>query len=393
MATRGNYVYVGTNKNIVGNAVKTTFMNALIQAGGTEEMAWTIVDMATNGDIPRPTTTVGGEIFKCNIQTGEITKIFTAAEGVAFRMAIEHDGMLYFASYSQDITSENYIYKIDENDEITEAYISTGGASMRAACKYDNSLLFGGVDARTEFEEGDEDCSGLAIIKKDANDDTKWDRIADYKDFKQYASDPAVKNFVTSPIWDMCTYKGYVYATIPNSLGTVMYKGHPAEDGETANEYGWCWTEVIGKNSQVNNIGLADTAEGQIGDNAGLITMAATPFVYKNQLYLMNFDNTIQATVKGMQGLLLAISGSATDMSEYLKPMYTTLKNPQKLWHYDDATGKFNEVESFKQYMTDTCNEYLWRTEIYNDELYITTMDSAVMYNWVAQLTGRNFNR
>ena len=30
MATRGNYVYVGTNKNIVGNAVKTTFMNALI---------------------------------------------------------------------------------------------------------------------------------------------------------------------------------------------------------------------------------------------------------------------------------------------------------------------------------------------------------------------------
>ena len=147
MATRGNYVYVGTNKNIVGNAVKTTFMNALIQAGGTEEMAWTIVDMATNGDIPRPTTTVGGEIFKCNIQTGEITKIFTAAEGVAFRMAIEHDGMLYFASYSQDITSENYIYKIDENDEITEAFISTGGASMRAACKYDNSLLFGGVDA------------------------------------------------------------------------------------------------------------------------------------------------------------------------------------------------------------------------------------------------------
>lgn len=393
MATRGNYIYVGTNKNVIGS-VAESIVDTLVQAGDgnvTEDMAWGIVNMATNNDIPRPTTTVGGEIFKCNIQTGEVTKIFTVAKGVAFRMAIEHDGMLYFASYSGDITAENYIYKIDANDEVTEAFVSTGGSSMRAACEYDNSLLFGGVDARTEFEQGDEDCVGLAIIKKDENDDTKWDRIADYKDFKQYASDSAVKNSAISPIWDICTYKGYVYATIPNSLGTVMYKGHPAEDGEIANEYGWYWTEVIGKNSEVNNIGLADTAEGQIGDNAGLITMAATPFVYKDSLYLMNFDNTIQAEVKGIQGLLLALSGSATDMSEYLKPMYTTLKNPQKLWRYDDTTEKFNEVENLQQYMKDTCNEYLWRTEIYNDELYITTMDSAVMYDWVAQLTGRNF--
>lgn len=396
MTTRGNYVYVGTNKNIIGG-VATTFVDSIVAAGATEDQAWAMIDLLTENEIPRPTTTVGGEIFKCDITTGEITKIFTADDGVAFRMAIEFDGNLYFGSYSGDPTATNYIYKIDENDEVTVSFTSEYGTSMRAACIYNDELYFGGVDSRYALDEGDEDCVQLAIMKKDASDDTKWDRVADYKDFKEYASDSAIKNNVTSPIWDICSYDGYIYATIPNSLGIVMYKGHPAEGDETANEYGWHWTEIIGKNSEVNNIGLADTAEGQIGDNAGLITMAATPFVFNDKLYLMNFDNTIQAEMMALTGLLAAISNQGTenepDLTDYLKPMYTTLNNPQKLWFFDDATGKFNEVETFQEFMVDTCNEYLWRTEIYNDELYITTMDSAVLYNWAIQLTGEHFTR
>jgi len=390
MTTRGDYVYVGTNKNIIGNVAKT-IVDSLVAAGATEEMAWGVVNMATDGEIPRPTTTVGGEIFKCNIETGKITKIFTADYDVAFRMAIEFEGNLYFGSYSGDVTADNYIYKIDENDNVTVSFTSSNGTSMRAACIYDNSLFFGGVDAREELDTGDENCVKLGIMKKDASDDTKWERVADYKDFREYAEDEAIKNNVTSPIWDICSYDGYIYATIPNSLGIVMYKGHPAEGNEPANEYGWYWTEIIGKNSKVNNIGLAETAEGQIGDNAGLITMAATPFVFKDKLYLMNFDNTIQAELQALTGLLARISGQEVDVGDYIKPMYTTLNNPQKLWCYDDTTGKFKEVENFKQYMANTSNEYLWRTEIYNDELYITTMDSAVLYNWALQFTGGDF--
>ena len=79
---------------------------------------------------------------------------------------------------------------------------------MRASCEYDNSLLFGGVDSREELDAGYEDFQKLGIIKKDANDDTKWDRIADYKDFGDYAKDSAVFSNVTSPIWDMCTWAG-----------------------------------------------------------------------------------------------------------------------------------------------------------------------------------------
>ena len=390
MATRGDYLYIGTNKNIVGG-IADTFVKSMASAGVSEDIAWGLINSMTNNEIPRPTTEKGGEIFKCDMKTGNMEIIYTADKNVAFRNAVEFEGNLYFASYSSDTTADNYIYKIDENDEISIALTSESGTSLRASCEYDNSLLFGGVDSRQELEEGDEDCQKLAIVKKDAEDDTKWERIADYKDFIDYARDSAAFSNVTSPIWDMCTYNGYVYASLPNSKGIVMFKGHPAEGDEPANEYGWYWTEVIGSKNGVNNLGLADDPEGYSGDEAGLITMAATPFTFNDQLYLMNFDNTISAELSAVTGIVSSLAQQDVKASNYLKPMYTTLHYPQKLWKYDDKTGKFEEVEGFTKYMEDNCIEYVWRTETYNDKLYITTMDSAVLYNYVTNLKGNNF--
>lgn len=343
----------------------------------------------------------GGNIFKCNIHTGNIEKIFTADEGVSFRMAIENNGDLYFASYAaKDIGAtestenvRNYIYKIDKNDKITQVFESTGGASMRAACEYDGYLLFGGIDERSTILSGDEGkgYTKLAIIKKDLEDDTLWTRIADYKDFKEYVADPALTNSAGSPIWDMCSYDGYVWAVIPGKNGFVMFKGHPAESGETANEYGWKWEEVIGKTNGINNIGLAPTQDGYTENMKGIISSAATPFVFKDKLYLFDFDMTITAEVNAMKGILLKTAEQNPVMSEYIKTMYTTLKHPQSLWCYNNETGKFSKVESFSRYMAETCNEYVWRYGIYNDELYITTMDSATMYRYIAMLIGSDF--
>ena len=386
MAARGQYLYIGTNRNIIGN-VANAFVNAMTSAGITEDIAWGLINSMTNNEIPRPTTQDGGEIFKCNMLTGDIEKIYTADAGVAFRMATEFEGNLYFASYSSVAGADNYIYKIDENDKMTVAFTSSNGTSLRASCVYDNSLLFGGVDARIELAEGDEDCQKLAILKKDANDDTKWDRIADYKDFKDYATDTAVFNSVASPIWDMCTHNGYVYATIPNTVGFVMFRGHPAEGDEQANEYGWYWEEVIGKNNGINNIGLADSPDGYAGaDEAGLLSTSGTPVSFNGKLYLFDFDNTIMAEVAALTGLVSELAQQDVKPSDYLKTMYTTLQHPQRLWCYDEETGKFNEVEGYTKYMENNCIEYIWRADVYHDELYITTMDSAVIYNYITNL-------
>lgn len=390
MAARGDYIYIGTNKNIVGS-VADAFVKALSGAGVSEDIAWGLINSMTNNEIPRPETQTGGEIFKCNMNNGDIELLYTAEKNVAFRMAVEFDGDLYFASYSSDTTSDNYIYKIDENDQMSIAFTSESGTSMRASCVYDGVLLFGGVDTREELDEGDDGYQKLGIVKKDANDDTKWDRIADYKDFRDYANDSAVFSNVSSPIWDMCTFDGYVWASIPNSRGIVMYKGHPAEGNEPANDYGWYWTEVIGKNNGINNLGLADNPEGYMDDRAGLVTMAATPFTFKDNLYLMNFDNTIGAEVAAVTGIVSSLAQNKAKPSEYLKTMYITLNNPQKLWKYNKNNGKFEEVEGFSKYMKDNCIEYIWRAETYNDKLYITTMDSAVLYNYITNLKGDNF--
>ena len=390
MATRGDYIYIGTNRNIVGS-VADTFAKAMESAGVSQDVAWGLINLMTNNEIPRPTTEDGGEIFKYNMTTGEMKKIYTAEAGVAFRMAVEFEGDLYFASYSAVAGADNYIYKIDENDNMTIAFTSSNGTSLRASCVYDDKLLFGGVDARIELDEGYEDYQKLAILEKDPNDDTKWERIADYKDFKDYGADAAVYSTIASPIWDMCTYNGYIYAVIPNSRGMVMFKGHPAEGDEQANEYGWYWEEVIGKYNGVNNLGLAEDPEGYTGEEAGLVTMTATPFTFKDQLYLMNFDNTISATVSAVTGIVSEIANRDVKPSDYLKTMYITLNNPQKLWKYNKENGKFEEVEGFSKYMKNNCIEYVWRAETYNDELYITTMDSAILYKYIKNLKGTYF--
>ena len=402
MASRGNYIYIGTNKNIVGS-VADTFVKAMESSGVNADTAWALINAMTNNEIPRPTTEHGGEIFKFDKDTGEVEKIYTADAGVAFRMAVEFDGDLYFASYSSVLDADNYIYKIDENDEITIAFTSSNGTSLRASCVYDGALLFGGVDARTELEEGYEDYQKLAILQKDAEDDTKWDRIADYKDFGEYAADPAVSSTIASPIWDICTYDGYVYATIPNSYGFVMFKGHPAESGEEANEYGWYWEEVIGKYNGVNNLGLAEEVNGYTGEEAGLISMTATPIVFKDKLYLIDFDNTIQAEVSAVTGIVQTLAWQVSQSrpteqqiekpvaSEFLKTMYITLNHPQNLWCMDNETGKFELVPGFTEKVEGTSVEYVWRADIYNDQLYITTMDSAILYNYITNLKGINF--
>ena len=41
--------------------------------------------------------------------------------------------------------------------------------------------------------------------------------------------------------------------------------------------------------------------------------------------------------------------------------------------------------------MKDNCIEYIWRADVYHDELFITTMDSAVIYNYITNLKGTYF--
>lgn len=391
MADRGDYVYIGTNKNI-GSLVADALIAAFKANGIDEETVWTLGNILTNGEVPRPQTEEGGYILRCSKETGEIVKLYTAPKNVSFRMAIEHNGNVYFGSYAADAVSSNDILKIDENDNIEVVFSSTNGTSMRAACLLDDKLYFGGVDESYELAEGDEGCKKLAILEKDNNDDSVWNRVADYRDFgKRYATDPGVKGNITSPIWDICSYQGYIYATVPNASGFALFKGHPAADGETANEYGWYWEEVIGFFNGVNNIGLCDDPQGYTGSNYGMLSVTATPFVFNDELYVMDFDMTIYSEVYAVRGIINQLAKKEGKPSEYLAGMYATMQHPQSIWKLDNETGKFVKCEGFSKVADNPCTEYLWRTAVYDGELYVGTMDSATIYNYVTRLSNSSF--
>lgn len=387
MASRGDYVYIGTNKNILGMA-SGSIINGLIAQGMSEELVTTAINAITNGEFPEVTTTEGGQILRCDVNTGEIKVIYTLPNYVAFRMAIEYNGNVYFGSYASVAGLSNDILRIDENDNIETVFTSYEGTSFRAACVHNDELYFGGVDASEVLDPGYEKCKKLAILCKDNEDDSVWNRVADYKDFGDYASNAALSSSAASPVWDICSYNGYIIASIPNSGGMIMFKGHPAQNGETANQYGWYWEEIVGSKNGINNIGLnEDNPEGYTGAAAGMASMVGTPFVFNDKLYVMDFDNTITAEIYAMMGLASIISGKDTKLSTYLRPMYTTLTHPQSLWCLDDETGKFEKNDSFGSLMEGNCNEYVWRNAVYDGELYISTMDSAVLYNYITKLT------
>ena len=400
MASRGKYIYIGTNKNIVGGAVESamdSFSAALEAKGISRDSAWVLADFIFNSEVPRPKTEEGGQILRVNCLTNEIDVIYTAPAGTSFRMAITHGDNVFFGSYSagQSISDDtvkqlsNDIFRIDANDNVEKVFESFNGTSMRAACEYDGNLFFGGVDEEEVLDEGWNGAAKLAILKMDEEDNSVWNRVADYRDFgKRYAMDPAMANAAASPVWDICSYDGYIYATLPSALGFVMFKGHPAADGETANEYGWYWQEVVGLFNGKNPIGLNPDASEK---TAGLISLVATPVVFNNELYVFDFDNTIGTEIQALSGVLGAAIGMDVKASDYLRPMYTTLRHTQGLWKLNNDTGVFEKVEAFSEIFKNTTVEYVWRAEVYNDNLYITTMDSAVLYNYITKLTNGSF--
>ena len=399
MTARGDYVYIGTNKNIVGSVVDT-IAQGLIAKGLSDDQAWALADVMMNGDIPRPTTEEGGQILRVDCKTNEIEVIYTAPLGTSFRMAITHGDNVYFGSYSVGTddsfttsTEEglsNDIFCIDENDKVTKVFSSSNGTSMRAACEFEGNLFFGGVDASLELNEDWEGAAKLAILKMDETDNTKWDRVADYEDFGMlYAKNPAMTSAAASPVWDICEYNGDLYATLPNGRGFVAFKGHPAKDGETANKYGWVWEEVVGYNNTYGNpIGLNPDSSAA---TAGQISIVATPVVFKGELYMFDFDHTIGSVTQAVTGVLQSMSGSDVKASDYLRGMYNTLRHTQNLWKLNDETGKFEKVEGFSKLLENTTNEYVWRAQVYNDQMYLTTMDSAVLYNGITRLTNTSF--
>lgn len=390
LAMRGDEIYIATTRNIA-SALVNMYAGAFAEAGISLDTFWALIDVVTNGDIPRNDANEGANIISYNRSTGKFKVIYTADTGDYFRMAVTFGEDVYFGSYSAVPTNPQYILKLDTDGSFTKVFQTMGSVSLRANCVYDDHLFFAGADDREVVPEGEEaPVAKMAVLRKSNEDDTVWERVADYRDFGATAFDPIHTSWAGAPIWELADHNGYIYATAPTHSGFVIYKGHPASEGETANEYGWYWEEVAGPTNGINNPGLSDVKGGEPGTMRSLI---GSVYEFNGELYAYNFDHSFGGEASAFAGMLQQLAGKDVKASEYLFYMYNSLQNPQKVWKLNDETGKFEELTAFTELMKGTANEYVWRLGEYDGDLYIATMDAGIFYNYLTQLTNGSFFR
>ena len=389
MAMRGDEIYIATSRNIASALVNMYGSQLSAASGMSIDTFWTLIDAFANGDIMRNDVNEGANIIAYNRKTGEFRVVWTGGPGEYQRMAVTFGDNVYFGSYSADQSIEQYILKLDKEGNFTKVYTTTGTTAMRANCVYDDHLFFASSDARTVVAEGDaEPLAKMAVIRKSNEDDTVWDFVADYKDFGDIPYDPIQSSWAGCSFWELASHKGYIYATAPSTAGFVIFKGRPAQEGESANEYGWHWEEVAGPNNGINNPGLSNVKGGEPGTMRSLI---GSVYEFNGELYAYNFDHAFGGLAQGFFGMLQQLSGKDVKSSDYLEYMYNSLHNPQKVWKLNDATGKFVECRNFTKLMEGTTNEYVWRMGEYDGQLYISTMDAGVGYGYLTQLTNGSF--
>lgn len=389
LAARGDEIYIATARNIASALVNMYGSQISAASNMSMDTFWTMIDAFDNGDIMRNDVNEGANIIAYNRKTGEFRVVWTGGPGEYQRMAVTFGDNVYFGSYSADQTIEQYILKLDKEGNFTKVYTTTGTTAMRANCVYDDHLFFASSDARTVVAEGDpEPLAKMAVIRKSNEDDTVWDFVADYKDFGNIPYDPIQSSWAGAPFWELATHNGYIYATAPSTAGFVIFKGRPAQEGESANEYGWHWEEVAGPNNGINNPGLSNVTGGEPGTMRSLI---GSVYEFKGELYAYNFDHAFGGLAQGFVGMLQQLSGKDVKSSDYLEYIYNSLRNPQKIWKLNDATGKFEECRNFTKLMEGTLNEYVWRMGEHNGKLYIATMDAGIGYGYLTQLTNGSF--
>lgn len=383
LAMRGDEIYIATTRNIA-SALVNMYGSQFAAAGISLDTFWAMIDAVTNGDIPRNDANEGANIICYNRQTGEFKVVYTAERAVYFRMAVTFGDDVYFGSYSADPTVAQYILKLDPQGNFTKVFETMGSISLRANCEYNGHLFFAGADDREVVEDPSRIPTRMAVLQKSNDDDTVWERVADYRDFGEVAFDPIMSSWAGAPIWELASHAGYIYATAPSMRGFVIFRGHPAQGEEVANEYGWYWEEVAGVNNGINNPGLSDIEGGEPGTMRSLI---GSVFEFNGELYAYNFDHSFGGVAQAFAGVLQQLAGADTKPSQYLYYMYNSLQSPQRIWKLNDATGKFVECENFTQLVAETTNEYVWRMGEYDGQLYIATMDAGIFYNYITQLT------
>ncbi len=418
MGELGDYIYVGTNRNLVGSTIEQ-YLQAYGGGNISLDLVQQVVDTFTNGELaltPEAEKDKGAAIVRYNKTTGEMETVFEPNANMpapynditGYRMCVEFKGSLYFGSTGLANTMLLRVGPDFQPGDLPEILVhmtkpeETGMGNIRAYDVTDDGerLFIGGTDASLLSPEDIEEGVASAVRIQTSTDGTHFETIADLDDFYPYTLLKYISN--SGDVWDLVVYQDVVYLSLMTTIGAVVYKGVEVGKGQPgANKYGWQWTEFIGD-------GL-----GKQGDPiypAGFgnpLNYVVSPIVYKGDLYYYTLSNAFDAMVQAIFSLVRLVSRQ--DINAYfdgLKTMENSMKNQASIYRLT-ADGEMQMVmgspdEYFNKekgnYLSETlhafsnstelgCMQYIWRAVEYNGKLFFGTFDASTLNHYFTFLT------
>ena len=386
MAESKNYIYIGSNRNIIFSLIKSIFILG--------NFAETITDLIFEDDVSTETVDNSAEIFRYNKLTKKIEQVYKSEltlEGgfyesgyisaVSFKPYNEDNESIYIGAFGNNYTrilkfKENYVIDVDKPEVV---FIdNTGKSSVGAMEVHEAKLYFGLMITDTD----------LRIMESAAPSKNTWNIVADLNDFNNIPN-VDIGSGRSGGIFDLISYNGYLYAIIGsgnkpiNESGFLIFKGkYIGLMAKGSNRYGWKWDMIVGPNGKY---------EAGMGINSYAI---ATPFKYKasdgkEYVYVGTFSNVIQSTQK-----LISFDFSYL-YENFVKPTQLYRFDENDNWEMVIGTPSKNEplqirIGNYKAgFVPDnsginySSNHYIWRMAEYNGKLFLGTFDSSSLYDYL----------
>ena len=386
MAESKNYIYIGSNRNIIFSLIKSIFILG--------NFAETITDLIFEDDVSTETVDNSAEIFRYNKLTKKIEQLYKSEltlEGgfyesgyisaVSFKPYNEDNESIYIGAFGNNYTrilkfKENYVIDVDKPEVV---FIdNTGKSSVGAMGVHEAKLYFGLMITDTD----------LRIMESAAPSKNTWNIVADLNDFNNIPN-VDIGSGRSGGIFDLISYNGYLYAIIGsgnkpiNESGFLIFKGkYIGLMAKGSNRYGWKWDMIVGPNGKY---------EAGMGINSYAI---ATPFKYKasdgkEYVYVGTFSNVIQSTQK-----LISFDFSYL-YENFVKPTQLYRFDENDNWEMIIGTPSENEplkirIGNYKAgFVPDnsginySSNHYIWRMAEYNGKLFLGTFDSSSLYDYL----------
>lgn len=386
MAESNNYIYIGSNRNIIYGVIKSTITD--------ENLATALTKVVFKGDVPTDNNDNAAEIYRYNKRTKEIEFVYKSEltpEGlpyesgyrsaIAFTAANETEENIYIGAFGSKYTrilkfKKNYNVSTDLPEVVF--LDTTGTSSIRAMSIHNNKLYFGLMINDTD----------LRIMESSNPSQNSWNIVADLKDFNNI---PNVDSGSAGAggIFDLISYNGYLYAFIGSGTkdisesGFLVFKGkYVGSNTSGVNNYGWKWNMIVGPDAKY---------EAGMGVPYYAI---ATPFKYrsydgKEYVYVGTFSNVLQALKE------------LTNFN--FKYLYKNFVKPTQLYRFDKkdnwemVVGSPSKVEPIKTRLGNykagfvpeysrtnySSNHYIWRMAKYNGKLFLGTFDSSTLYDYL----------